>query len=125
MKAHVSDYGYIAAVIGCTVYGQLIVKWRVVQLGALPADPIGKLRFVVGAVFDPYIASGLAAAVLASLAWIAAMTRMELSFAYPFMALNFVLVLLLGSMLLGESVSLGRWAGVALIVLGTVVAARS
>jgi uncharacterized membrane protein len=74
--------------------------------------------------FDPAIFSGFAAAFLASLAWMAAMTKFELSHAYPFMSLNFVVVLLLSGWILSEPVTLQRMAGVILIVLGTVVAAR-
>jgi multidrug transporter EmrE-like cation transporter len=55
----------------------------------------------------------------------AAMTKFELSFAYPFMALNFVLVFLLGIFVLGEGFSLTRMAGVVLIVVGTLVITRS
>jgi multidrug transporter EmrE-like cation transporter len=54
----------------------------------------------------------------------AAMTKFELSFAYPFMALNFVLVLFLSLALLGETFSFVKLLGVLLIVLGTIVIAR-
>ncbi|WP_455921242.1 EamA family transporter [Pseudomonas putida] len=118
------DYAYILATIAFTVYGQLILKWRIGQLGVLPAGTFDKLKFLVGLLFDPAIFSGFAAAFLASLAWMAAMTKFELSHAYPFMSLNFVVVLLLSGWLLSEPISLQKVFGVALIVLGTLVAAR-
>jgi multidrug transporter EmrE-like cation transporter len=118
------DYLYIVATIGFTVYGQLILKWRISQFGPLPADMIEKFKFLVSLLLDPAIFSGFAAAFLASLAWMAAMTKFELSHAYPFMSLNFVVVLLLSGWLLSEPVTFQRAFGVGLIVLGTVVAAR-
>jgi len=118
------DYLYIAATIAFTVYGQLILKWRIIKIGALPADFIEKLKFLFSLFFDPAIFSGFAAAFLASLAWMAAMTKFDLSHAYPFMSLNFVVVLLLSDWLLNEPVTLQRALGVGLIVCGTVVAAR-
>lgn len=118
------DYVYILATIAFTVYGQLILKWRIGQLGVLPAGTFDKLKFLIGLLFDPAIFSGFAAAFLASLAWMAAMTKFELSHAYPFMSLNFVVVLLLSGWLLSEPISLQKVFGVALIVLGTLVAAR-
>jgi uncharacterized membrane protein len=54
----------------------------------------------------------------------AAMTKFNLSYAYPFMSLNFVLVLVLSVWLLSEPVTLQKVIGIGLIVLGTVVAAR-
>ena len=118
------DYLYIFATIGFTVYGQLILKWRITKIGSLPPDFIEKLKFLISLLFDPAIFSGFAAAFLASLAWMAAMTKFELSHAYPFMSLNFVVVLLLSGWLLCEPVTLQKTLGVGLIVLGTMVAAR-
>ena len=118
------DYLYIFATIGFTVYGQLILKWRISQFGSLPAESVDKLKFLLGLLFDPAIFSGFAAAFLASLAWMAAMTKFDLSHAYPFMSLNFVVVLLLSGWLLSEPMTLQKALGVGLIVLGTVVAAR-
>ncbi len=118
------DYLYIVATIGFTVYGQLILKWRITSFGPLPTDIVEKLKFLISLLFDPAIFSGFAAAFLASLAWMAAMTKFDLSHAYPFMSLNFVVVLLLSGWLLNEPVTLQKTFGIALIVLGTIVAAR-
>ena len=118
------DYLYIFATIGFTTYGQLILKWRIVKYGALPQDTFSKIKFLVSLLMDPAIISGFAAAFLASLAWMAAMTKFNLSHVYPYMSLNFVIVLLLSGWLLSEPISVQKVFGVTLIVLGTVVAAR-
>ena len=118
------DYLYIALTIAVTVYGQLILKWRIAEFGPLPVSTVDKLRFLVGLLFDPAIFSGFFAGFLASLAWMAAMTKFDLSHAYPFMSLNFVAVLLLSAWLLGEPATLQKIVGIGLIVLGTVVVAR-
>jgi multidrug transporter EmrE-like cation transporter len=118
------DYIYIVATICFTVYGQLILKWRIGSYGPLPVNFIEKLKFLILLIFDPAIFSGFAAGFLASLAWMAAMTRFDLSHAYPFMSLNFVVVILLSGWFLSEPVTLQRALGVGFIVLGTVVAAR-
>lgn len=118
------DYAYIFVTISLTVYGQLIIKWRVTQLGAPPLEFKNKIIFMLGLVFDPAIFSGFAAAFLASLTWMIAMTKFDLNHAYPFMSLNFVVVLMLSGWLLSEPITLQKSVGVGLIVLGTVVAAR-
>lgn len=118
------DYLYIFATICFTVYGQVILKWRISQFGSLPSGFLEKPKFLISLLFDPVIFSGFVAAFLASLAWMAAMTKFELSHAYPFMSLNFVVVLLLSGWLLSEAMTLQKALGVVLIVLGIVVAAR-
>jgi uncharacterized membrane protein len=117
------DYLYIIATIGFTVYGQLILKWRIASFGSLPAAAPAKLKFLGSLLIDPWIFSGFACAFLASLAWMAAMTKFELSHAYPFMSLNFVLVFLLSGWLLNEPLSVQKAIGVGLIMIGTAVAA--
>ena len=124
MSPRFLDYFYIALTIGLSVYGQLILKWRIRDVGPLPADSIEKLKFLVLLVFDPAIFSSFVAAFLASLDWMAAMTCFDLSYAYPFTSLSFVAVLLLSVWLLQEPLSWQKALGVALIVIGTAVASR-
>ena len=118
------DYLYIAGTIVFTVYGQLILKYRIVRFGPMPHETWDKLRFLISLLFDPLIFSCFLAAFLASLAWMAAMTKFDLSHAYPFMSLNFVIVLFLSAWLLSEPMTLSKIIGIALIVAGTIVAAR-
>ncbi len=124
MSPRFLDYFYIGLTIVFTVYGQLVLKWRIRDFGALPADSMEKIRFLVLLIFDPAIFSTFVAAFLASLAWMAAMTRFDLSYAYPFTSLSFVTVLLLSAWLLNEPLTWQKAVGVALIVIGTVVASR-
>ncbi|MCL2589432.1 MAG: EamA family transporter [Betaproteobacteria bacterium] len=119
------DYLYIFVTIAFTVYGQMILKWRIAQFGSLPTGLVEKLKFLILLLFDPAIFSGFAAAFLASLAWMAAMTKFDLSHAYPFMSLNFVVVLLLSGWILSEPMSFQKTFGVGLIVIGTIVVARA
>jgi drug/metabolite transporter (DMT)-like permease len=117
-------YVAIALTVALTVYGQLILKWRLAHLPPMPAAFPDKLMRLPWLVFDPWIFSGLFAAFLAALAWMTALQRLDLGYAYPFMSLNFVVVILLSAMLLGESLSWQKLVGVLLIVIGTAVASR-
>jgi uncharacterized membrane protein len=65
----------------------------------------------------PLIFSGFPAAFCAALFWMAAMTKFEVSFAYPFMSLSFVLVFIISALLLRESVNVYKILGLSLIVL--------
>lgn len=117
-------YLYIFFTILLTVYGQVAIKWQVDLVGSLPDEAHGKINFLITLLLNPWIISALVAAFLASLCWMAAMTKFELSHAYPFMSLNFVFVLLLSGWLLNEPISLPKIMGISLICIGTVVAAR-
>ena len=78
---------------------------------AAPDGGLDKLFFVLRCTLNPWILSAYAAALCASLSWLAAMTRLELSHAYPFMSLNFVLVMVLSTMLFHEAVTPPKLGG--------------
>jgi len=122
--ANYSSYLYILATIALTVYGQIAIKMQVMQAGALPEAGGDKIVFLIKLLLNPWIISAFAAAFLASVTWMGAMSKFQLSHAYPFMSLNFVIVLLLGAWLFNEPLSMTRVIGVALICLGTVVASQ-
>jgi multidrug transporter EmrE-like cation transporter len=119
----IMSYIYVLSTILLTVYGQLIIKWQVAKTSATlgSATPFDTLKTLLTA---PWVLSGFGAAFLASLTWMLAMRRLQLSHAYPFMSLNFVLVLLLSAMFFNEPMSRAKVLGVAVIVLGVVIGSR-
>lgn len=117
-------YIYIILTILLTAYGQLILKWRMNTIGELPDGFYEKFVFLIKAIFDPYIFSSFFAAFIASLTWMAALTRFELSFAYPFMSLAFAVVLVSSYFLLSESLTLNKALGIVIIIIGLVVASK-
>ena len=115
---------YIFATIFFTIYGQIILKWRLNHLGSLPESFIGKISFLASALLDIYIISGFISAFVASIFWMGAMTKFEITVAYPFMSLSPALVFLIGVFFLGEAFTWGKVLGLMLIVIGTVVTVK-
>jgi drug/metabolite transporter (DMT)-like permease len=109
--------------VALTVFGQMVVKWRVLRHGAIPPGLHGKITYLAGLLLDPWVLSGLLAAFLAALSWMSALSHLQISRAYPFMGLSFVMVLLLSGVLFGESITTVKVAGVLLVVAGIVVGA--
>jgi drug/metabolite transporter (DMT)-like permease len=116
---------YIAGTIFFTVYGQLIIKWRMNKFGPLPKGLSELIPAVIHVLFDPWILSGLISAFLASLFWMAAMAIYDISFAYPFMSLSFVFVIFGSAFLFGEPITMGKIAGLCFIIIGIIIIGRS
>lgn len=119
-----AGYVYIGITILLTVYGQLIVKWQVNLAGTAPAADGDMAMFLVRLVLNPWVVSGFAAAFLASVFWMAVLTKFDLSYAYPFVALTFVFVVAAGGLLFGEPITIPKIAGIALIVAGIALASQ-
>lgn len=115
---------YIFLTIFFTVYGQIVIKWQVNSAGTLPIEPSEKVVFILRLLLNPWILSGLFSAFLASLTWMAAMTKFDISYAYPFMSLAFVLVLFLSAFIFKENLTLSKCIGMGAIVAGIIISSK-
>lgn len=120
-----NPFFYIFGTLFFTVYGQIVLKWRLTGLKVvLPEGFIEKIIYLAKIIFDPFIFSGFASAFIASLFWMAAMTKFEITEAYPFMSLAPALVFVIGIVFLGETFSLGKVIGLVFIILGTIITVK-
>jgi multidrug transporter EmrE-like cation transporter len=110
-------YVYIFMTIGFTVYGQIILKYAVGR-ETFPPDGLQMLWFILRFSLTPLVISGYFAALLASFSWVAALSKFELSYAYPFTSLNFVLVVLISALAFSEAIDIFKLVGLTLIVGG-------
>ena len=106
-------------------------------LGSVAGDVTGQVCFKLGVghatvpadgpslvykVFhSPWIAVGVAVYALEFVLWFAALSRTQLSIAFPFTALGYVGVVLASRHILNERISLRRWVGIGTIVVGVVL----
>jgi len=118
-------YVYVAVTVGLTVLGQLLMKWQMGQVGPLPASAQQKIIFLFFLCFRPAAFSALLCAYLGALSWMAALTRLPVSTAYPCTAMSYVLVMVCGWVLFDEMMSMTKIAGLTMIVVGIWLAARN
>jgi multidrug transporter EmrE-like cation transporter len=110
---------FVAISLGAA--GQILLKAGLKELGERPAPLIVLKSIVTNAkVFGGYVCYGLS-----SLLYVVALSRLDLSYAYPLVALSYVMVTVLAWRFLDETVPLLRWAGLAVIMAGVVVFALS
>lgn len=115
---------YIILTILFTVYGQIIIKWQVRLSGIFPQNSTEKLQFILKLLLNPWVISSFVCAFLASLSWMAAMTKFPLSYAYPFTSLAFVFVLFLSAVFFNEPVTIPKALGLGFIILGIIIGSQ-
>jgi multidrug transporter EmrE-like cation transporter len=76
-------------------------------------------------VTDPYIATGIGCYVISVVVWIMALSRVEVSIAYPMLSIGYVVNALAAWYLFGEAVTPMRLVGIGIIIVGVFIVARS
>lgn len=112
---------WLLASVCCSSLGHLSLKLAARTLGR----PAGLWDLLGTAAQSPWLLAGICMHVLALTLWVMGLREVELSVAYPFIALGLVLVTLLSWSVLGEPLVATHWVGMGLITAGVlVVAAR-
>ncbi|WP_432680340.1 EamA family transporter [Nioella aestuarii] len=72
---------------------------------------------------SPWVLAGLSCYSVGMVLWLFALRHVDLSLAYPFVAMSFVVVTIMAVVFLGETLAPARIAGLSMIVLGLSVMA--
>lgn len=116
---------YILLTVFFAVSSQLIVKWQMSHHSLEHYNGIyDKFLFAIGMLIHPFIILSLVLTLLSGLSWMIAMTKFDISYAYPYTALGFVLILIFSSILFNEVMSIYKIVGMLLIVIGILVVSR-
>lgn len=104
---------------------QLMLKYGMMNLGPLTFAGVNPAVKVLQIVFSPWVFAGLCTFVISMASHLFVLSKVELSFAYPFLSLAYVAVAVFAYLLWREDLNVYRIAGIALICLGTVLIAHS
>lgn len=116
---------YLLISILCAVVGQVLLKQGMREIGPVTLSLPGLPGLILRLATTPWVVLGMGLYLGGSLFWLTALSRLDLSLAYPFAGLNYVLILLASYLLFGETLSPMRVAGALLIALGVSLIARS
>lgn len=105
----------IAAVL-LAACGHLLIKYGLTRVPVLDHPSIAARVFAD--LLTPQVILGLAVYGFGTLLWIAVVSKRDISYLYPFTAVNYVLITLGGMWLFGETVSARRWLGISVVMLG-------
>jgi len=99
--------------------GVILLKKGMLHIGEMHGVTTTEvLRIVKAGVTNPQILLGVFFEALFFLCLLILMSKSDISFLWPLTGLSFVFATIAAMIFLGESVSLVRWAGVILIVIG-------
>jgi len=118
------DHGYLFSAISLAVYSQCIIRWQLQLHSDIPVNFWPKLKYICVFLIEPWVLSSIMATFFAGIFWIAALSKFELNYAYPWMALIFVIMMFMGGYLFDELITVNKVLGTALVVAGLIIIAR-
>ena len=117
--------GLILATVTASACAQLALKLGMSSPAVTAAVPQGGRELILAVAGSPLVWTGLTIYGLSVAVWLWILSRVELSLAYPFVGVSFIIVMLFGTFLLQETVSPMRVIGTLLIATGCILVARS
>jgi multidrug transporter EmrE-like cation transporter len=106
-----------------SVIGEFLLKAGMSRVGILNLSALGSMLPRMIATWQLWL--GFGSIGVGAGFWLAAISRADLSWAYPLLAIGYVLTLFLAPLVLREQVSLLRWIGTILIIAGLYLVSRS
>lgn len=116
---------FILFTVATNAAAQLMLKQGMMTLAPsvlAQSNIVLKLLLIV---FSPWVFFGLAMFVISMASHMYVLSKVDLSFAFPFLSLAYVVVAVLAWQLFGEDLGAYKIAGIAFICVGTVLIAQS
>ncbi len=104
---------------------QLLLKAGVKDLGVIQLTPATIWSAGLKLALEPHILGGLTCYVISVVVWILALSRVQVSIAYPMLSLGYVVTAFIAWAFMGEAVNAMRLTGIAVIIVGVFLVARS
>lgn len=118
MPPRLIDHIWIFLTVALATYSQLVLKWQMTEVGPLPTEVATKALAILHALFRPWVLTALAATFLSGVCWMVTLTKFDLSYAFPFTGLNFLVMFCAGAFVFGEQTSMTKLIGTMLVVGG-------
>ena len=115
----IASVGLLLFAVLSAAVGQVMLKHGMQIASSRAAHSGGSLA--LRAATSPWVLLGLVVFGVSAVAWLAALSRVPLSVAYPFNALGYLVILTASIVLLHERASVLTWVGTFMVVSGLLI----
>jgi multidrug transporter EmrE-like cation transporter len=118
-----SLFAVILGSVALNSLAQVLLRKAMLEVGAMNFE--SPWRYLLTVAFEPWLIAGMICYAVSIVIWLIVLSKAEVSVAYPFLSIGYVLAAAMGFLFLGENVTLSRAFGIALICGGLVFISRS
>jgi drug/metabolite transporter (DMT)-like permease len=118
--------GLVVICIFLGAFGQICMKTGMNQIEKINSiSDLISLKIVISVLSNFYVVLGLSLYFIGAFLWLAAMSSLNISFMYPLLSLAYLVTAIFAFLYLGETITVVRWTGIALVIAGCFLIARS
>ena len=114
---------FIISSVSLSAFAQIALKLGMsnkhIQNALLTSENLFEKLIIVFT--NPYVLSGVVMYVFSMILWLVVLAKIDVSVAYPFVGIGFIITMLLGFLLLNEQLSVIRIMGTILVVCGVLM----
>lgn len=119
-----ADFALILTGVLLNAVAQLLLKAGSRAIAGIEVNLGNAWTLIERVAVNPPIIAGLACYAISVVVWILALSRVDVSIAYPMLSIGYVVNAVAAWMLFGEQMSAARVAGIGIIIVGVWLVAR-
>lgn len=118
-------YFYIVACVLLNVISQMLLKAGMNTIGHFQIEMNSLFSTSLKAATNPNILIGLLLYGLSFALWLVALSRLDVSIAYPLLSIGYIITPFVAYLFLGEALSVLRIVGICIIIVGVYIVSKS
>jgi multidrug transporter EmrE-like cation transporter len=111
--------------VSLNAMAQICLKKGMVLIGHFSFSLNNLSQILSKVIVNPFIVLGMLCYIFSISIWLLVLSRVEVSFAYPFLSIGYVMVTVMGYIFLNENISLYRVLGIVIICFGLIIMSKS
>jgi multidrug transporter EmrE-like cation transporter len=115
----------ILASVSLNAGAQVLMRTGMLKVGEIEVSATALIKALPGMVSNGFLWISFFCYGISIVLWMVVLSRVEVSFAYPFLSIGYIVSAVAGYFFLGESLTPVRIAGITVICIGVFLIARS
>lgn len=120
-----SSLALILFAVTLNTIAQLLLKRGMIAIGHFEFSFANVIPIALKVLQNPYLLGGMVVYVVSLAAWLLTLSRVQVSVAYPLTSLGYIATAFVGCCYMNESISLTKFIGIAIIILGVFLVTKS
>jgi len=104
---------------------QLFIKKGMIKIGYFEVSFVNIIPTATLIISNSFIWFGLLCYVVSVVIYLVVLSRVDVSYAYPFLSIGFAFTAIMGKVFFGEPLTMLRISGIAVIIIGVIILSRS